>query len=50
MNLFAAFWNVLAEMAPWLLGGFLLAGLAGVLIPRAWVVKVMGESRVGRGF
>ncbi len=49
MNLIVAFWNVLTEMAPWLLGGFLLAGLAGVLIPRAWVVKVMGESRGWKG-
>ncbi len=45
MDLIVAFWNVLAEMAPWLLGGFLFAGLTGVLIPKAWVVKVMGESR-----
>lgn len=44
-----AFWNVLAMMAPWLLGGFLLAGILGVCLPRAWVVKIMGASRGWRG-
>lgn len=44
-----AFWNVLAMMAPWLLGGFLLAGLVGICLPREWVVKVMGKSRGWRG-
>ncbi len=49
MNLITAFWNILAEMAPWLLGGFLLAGVMGVLIPKPWVVKVMGASRGWKG-
>ncbi len=49
MNLIVAFWNILAEMAPWLLGGFLFAGLVGVLIPKPWVVKVMGASRGWKG-
>ncbi len=49
MHPFVAFWNVLTEMAPWLLGGFLLAGLAGVLIPKSWIVKIMGESRGWKG-
>ncbi len=49
MNILNAFWRVLAEMSPWLLGGFLFAGFAGVLIPKPWVVKVMGKSRGWRG-
>ncbi|MGN0847114.1 MAG: SO_0444 family Cu/Zn efflux transporter [Kiritimatiellia bacterium] len=49
MGVLLAFWNVLAMMAPWLLGGFLLAGLVGRLIPREWVIKVMGASRGWRG-
>ncbi len=49
MNIIVAFWNVLTEMAPWLLGGFLLAGLVGVLIPKPWVVKIMGASRGWKG-
>ncbi len=49
MNLIIAFWSVLTEMAPWLLGGFLLAGMVGVLIPKEWVVKVMGASRGWKG-
>ncbi|MCQ2390452.1 MAG: SO_0444 family Cu/Zn efflux transporter [Kiritimatiellae bacterium] len=49
MSAFVAFWNVLAMMAPWLLGGFLLAGIISVLMPREWVVRAMGRSRGWRG-
>ncbi len=49
MTLLSSFWQVLAEMAPWLLGGFFLAGIVGVLIPKDWVVKVMGASRGRKG-
>ncbi len=49
MNILFAFWNVLSEMAPWLLGGFFLAGVVGVLIPKEWVVKIMGGSRGWKG-
>lgn len=44
-----SFWNVLAMMAPWLLGGFLLSGFVGVFLPREWVVKAMGKARGWRG-
>ena len=44
-----AFGRVLAMMAPWLLGGFLLSGIVAVFLPREWVVKVMGKARGWRG-
>ena len=49
MKIMLSFWNVLAMMAPWLLVGFLLAGVVSVLLPRAWVVGVMGRTRGWRG-
>ena len=49
MAAIAAFWNVLAMMAPWLLVGFLLAGIISVLMPREWVVRAMGRTRGWRG-
>lgn len=49
MSILVSFWQVLAAMAPWLLGGFLLAGVVSVFLPREWVVKVMGGSRGWRG-
>ena len=42
MEILLSFWNVLAMMAPWLLVGFLLAGVVSVLLPRKWVVGVHG--------
>ena len=44
-----ALWHVLAMMAPWLLGGFALAGVIGVLMPREWAEKAMGRSKGWRG-
>lgn len=49
MKTFLTLWSVLAMMAPWLLGGFLLAGLASVWLPKHWVEKRMGSSRGWRG-
>lgn len=49
MEIILSFWNVLAMMAPWLLIGFLLAGVASVLLPRTWVVGVMGQAQGWRG-
>lgn len=40
------FWNVLGQMAPYLLFGFLIAGILAVVIPEAWVEKHLG----GHGF
>lgn len=49
MKILVAFWNVLAMMAPWLLGGFLLAGVVGVLMPREWAEKAMGKAKGWKG-
>lgn len=49
MKIGLAFWNVLAMMAPWLLVGFFLAGVVSLLLPRKWVVGVMGRARGWRG-
>ena len=44
-----AFAHVFAMMAPWLVFGFLMAGIVAVLIPRNWVNRVMGGSSGFRG-
>ena len=49
MTIVVSFWNVLAMMAPWLLSGFLLAGVVSIFLPKAWVEKTMGKSRGWRG-
>ena len=49
MEILVSFWGVLAMMAPWLLGGFLLAGVVSIFLPKAWVEKTMGKSRGWRG-
>lgn len=36
-------------MAPWLLGGFLIAGVVGVLMPREWAEKAMGKAKGWKG-
>ena len=49
MSLVSSFWGVLAQMAPWLLCGFLLAGAISELMPAKWVASVMGGARGLRG-
>lgn len=49
MGMLISFWNVLAMMAPWLLTGFFLAGVASILLPREWVIKAMGHAKGWRG-
>ena len=49
MQFLRSAWEVLAAMAPWLLGGFLLAGVVGTLVPRERVVRLMGWGRGRRG-
>lgn len=49
MDILFSLWNVLAKMAPWLMLGFFLAGVASVLLPREWVVKSMGRKKGFRG-
>ncbi|MFG0273555.1 MAG: SO_0444 family Cu/Zn efflux transporter [Phycisphaerales bacterium] len=41
------FWLILVESGPWLLVGFLLAGVAHAWIPMAWVRKQLGGRGVG---
>ncbi len=41
-----AFWAVLAEMAPWLVLGFLFAGVLSVFVKPAWIARHLA----GRGF
>ena len=44
-----AFIHVFAMMAPWLVFGFLMAGIIAVWIPRNWVNRAMGGSSGFRG-
>ena len=39
-----AFVHVFAMMSPWLVFGFLMAGIIAVWIPRNWVNRMMGGS------
>ena len=41
--------GVFAMMAPWLVFGFLMAGIIAVWIPRSWVNRMMGGSSGGDG-
>lgn len=43
------FWNLFAAMAPWLLVGFLIAGVIATWLPRPLVMKVMGGALGFRG-
>jgi uncharacterized membrane protein YraQ (UPF0718 family)/copper chaperone CopZ len=42
LHLLVVSWWVLAEMAPYLLLGFLVAGILAVLLPAAWVERHLG--------
>ena len=39
MTLLSSFWNLVIESAPWLLVGYLLAGIIKQVIPSSWVEK-----------
>ena len=43
MNLLTIFWNLVIESAPWLLAGYLLAGVIRQVIPSSWVEKQLAE-------
>jgi len=43
MNLLTIFWNLVVESAPWLLIGYLLAGVIKQVIPSEWVHKQMAK-------
>ena len=47
-DLLVSFAEVFAAMSPWLVVGFLAAGVIAVWIPRAWVNRVMGGGRKAR--
>lgn len=49
MAFLRTFWDVLALMSPWLLVGFLLAGVLSVLMPHELAVKAMGRAKGWRG-
>lgn len=48
-DILVAFVHVFAMMAPWLVFGFLMAGIIAVWIPRNWVNRAMGGSSGFRG-
>ena len=43
MNLLQIFWNLVIESAPWLLIGYLLAGIIKQVIPSEWVHKQLAK-------
>ena len=43
MNFLTNFWNLVIESAPWLLVGYLLAGIIKQVIPSAWVEKQLAK-------
>lgn len=43
MNVLTIFWNLVIESAPWLLIGYLLAGIIKQVIPSEWVHKQMAK-------
>ncbi|MEM7625084.1 MAG: SO_0444 family Cu/Zn efflux transporter [Planctomycetota bacterium] len=47
LEIVAAFWGTLAEMAPWLLFGFFAAGVLSVFFPPSLIERHLGRGRVG---
>lgn len=43
MNFLALFWDLVIESAPWLLLGYLLAGVIKQVVPGAWVEKQLAK-------
>ncbi|MBN2024257.1 MAG: SO_0444 family Cu/Zn efflux transporter [Pirellulales bacterium] len=50
LNWLLASWGVVVEMAPYLLFGFLVAGVLSVCIPREWVERYLGRPGLGPVF
>lgn len=44
------FWNLLLESAPWLLAGYLLAGIIRQLLPAAWIESQLARPGLGSIF
>ena len=47
LDILIAFWGTLAEMAPWLLFGFLAAGVLSVFFPPSMIERHLGRGGVG---
>ncbi len=45
MNLLYSFWTLTAEMAPYLILGFFIAGLLHVFLPKDWVLTWLSKGR-----
>jgi uncharacterized membrane protein YraQ (UPF0718 family) len=43
MNLLNIFWNLVIESAPWLLIGYLLAGIIKQVIPSRWIQSQLAK-------
>lgn len=43
MNILSIFWDLVVESAPWLLAGYLLAGIIKQVIPSSWVEKQLAR-------
>ena len=43
-NLLLIFWDLVVESAPWLLAGYLLAGIIRQVIPSSWVEKQLAQK------
>ncbi|HPO13183.1 MAG TPA: SO_0444 family Cu/Zn efflux transporter [Candidatus Hydrogenedentes bacterium] len=50
VDIFSTCWAVLGQMAPYLLFGFLMAGILSVLIPAEWVGRHLGGRGIGPVF
>jgi len=50
LSIVTASWNMLVEMAPYLLLGFTVAGLLSVLISPRWVERHLGDRGLGQVF
>ena len=46
MELLTIFWNLVIESAPWLLMGYLLAGIIKQVIPSSWVEKQLAKPGI----
>ena len=46
MNLLNIFWDLVLESAPWLLVGYLLAGIIKQVLPASWVEKQLAKKGV----
>ena len=45
MEFLRIFWDLVIESAPWLLMGYLLAGIIRQVIPSSWVEKQLAEEQ-----